>query len=265
MKNKYAILVALSITMATVSIAYAAETAFNDVEADFWGKDAINWAAEAGLMGKNGDGSYSENFRPNESMTRAELATVLQRYYMMTNVELSNENPTGETTTPTVPKTVVDVAAQTGSISIMSTLFNTASLVELLKDDGPFTVFAPNNAAFDKVGAAALTDLLKSENKQKLVRMLSYHVVPGKITLDKLSNGQKLKTLQGQELTVRITGEGTSKVVMIDDAKLVAPNIAASNGVIHELDRVVSATNSGLYDSSSTETEDEDSTTKASE
>jgi uncharacterized surface protein with fasciclin (FAS1) repeats len=218
----------------TVSVAMAATTAFKDIPVDFWGAQAVSWAAEAGLMGKNTDGTYSENFRPTDNLTRAELATVLYRYHKMTNPELASDKKV---------ITVVSSLTANSSYSTLVKLIKSAGLTELLSDDGPFTVFAPNNAAFDKVGSATLTDLLEPENKQKLTRLLTYHVVPGKIVLNELKDGQKLKTIQGQELSVKVTttGEGTTatRTVYIDEAKVTTSNIVASNGMIHQLDSVV--------------------------
>jgi uncharacterized surface protein with fasciclin (FAS1) repeats len=237
MNKKIAFLIAGLITTTSISIAYAAETAFKDVPADFWGKDAINWAAEAGLMGKNNTGGYTENFRPNEPMTRAEIATVLQRYYKMTNPELTSEELEDKITT------VIDVATANGNFSTLVTLINNAGLVELLEDDGPFTLFAPNNTAFNNIDSSTILELNKPENKQKLVRLLTYHIVQGKYTTSSLTNGQKLKTIQGQELTVKITYSGPdnsgTKTIMIDEAKLVTKDLFTNNGVIHELDVVV--------------------------
>lgn len=218
----------------TVSVAMAATTAFKDIPVDFWGGQAVSWAAEAGLMGKNTDGTYSENFRPSDNLTRAELATVLYRYHKMTNPELASDKKV---------ITVVSSLTANSSYSTLVKLIKSAGLTELLSDDGPFTVFAPNNTAFDKVGSATLTDLLEPENKQKLTRLLTYHVVPGKIVLNELKDGQKLKTIQGQELSVKVTtsGEGTTatRTVYIDEAKVTTSNIVASNGMIHQLDSVV--------------------------
>lgn len=237
MNKKIAFLIAGLLTTTSISIAYAAETAFSDVPADFWGKDAINWAAEAGLMGKNATGSYTETFRPNEPMTRAELATVLQRYYKMTNPELSSEDNAQKVIT------VIDAAEANGNFSTLVRLVQTAGLVELLNDDGPFTLFAPTNLAFNKIESTTILELSQPENKQKLVRLLTYHVVPGKFTSSDLKDGQKLKTLQGQELTVRVVTSGDeenpTKTVTIDEAKLITKDIFTNNGVIHEIDTVI--------------------------
>ena len=226
------------ITALSASSALAAEVMFKDVAADHFAKSAITWASQLGLMGKNSDGTFSENFRPSDTMTRAELAIVLERYHRMMYPELGTGDAAKKVTT------VIDTATKNGSLSTLTSLIKTAGLTELLVDDGPFTVFAPNNAAFDKVGAATLTDLLKTENKQKLVRLLTYHIVQGKILASDLRDGQKLKTLQGQELTVRVTltGEGTAakKSVTINEAKVVSADIFSDNGVVHTIETVLS-------------------------
>lgn len=109
-----------------------------------------------------------------------------------------------------------------------------SDLVETLQSKGPFTVFAPTNAAFAKLPEGTLESLLKPENKEKLVNILKYHVMPGKVMAKDVKPG-KVPTALGQEATVTVAdGE-----VSIDDAKVVKTDIAASNGVIHVIDSVI--------------------------
>ena len=110
-----------------------------------------------------------------------------------------------------------------------------AGLVETLKGAGPFTVFAPTNAAFNALPAGTVDGLLKPENKADLTSILTYHVVAGAVKAADLKDGQKVKTVQGAELTVSIK-DGK---VMIDGANVTAADLAASNGVIHVIDAVV--------------------------
>jgi uncharacterized surface protein with fasciclin (FAS1) repeats len=110
-----------------------------------------------------------------------------------------------------------------------------AKLVDTLKAQGPFTVFAPNNEAFAAIGQEQLRKLLQPENRDQLRSILTYHVVPGALTADRLKDGQELETVEGESLTVSISG-GTVK---IDDATVVRPDVDASNGVVHVIDGVL--------------------------
>ena len=131
-------------------------------------------------------------------------------------------------------KDIVDTAVGAGNFTTLVAAVEAAGLVETLKGEGPFTVFAPTDAAFAALPAGTVEDLLKPENKDKLVAILTYHVVPGKVMSTDLSEGLKAATVQGGEVT--ITLEGGPKV---DGAVISAPDIAASNGVIHVIDSVI--------------------------
>ena len=110
-----------------------------------------------------------------------------------------------------------------------------AGLVDTLKGEGPFTVFAPTDDAFAKLPAGTVESLLKPENKDKLVAVLTYHVVPGKImSSDIAGKTAMVETVQGSKLNVDATNG-----VMVDQATVVAADIEASNGVIHVIDQVV--------------------------
>ena len=115
-----------------------------------------------------------------------------------------------------------------------------AGLVETLEGKGPFTVFAPTNAAFGKLPTGTVDTLVKPENKAKLTKILTYHVVAGKLEAADLTDGKKLKTVEGEELTVK----ASSGKVMIVDAKggsstVTIPNVNQSNGIIHVVDTVL--------------------------
>ena len=115
-----------------------------------------------------------------------------------------------------------------------------AGLVSTLEGKGPFTVFAPTNSAFGKLPAGTVDNLVKPENKPALTRILTYHVVPGRLEASSLSDGKKLKTVEGEELTVKRSGD---KVMIIDAkgdfAAITIPNVNQSNGVIHVVDTVL--------------------------
>jgi uncharacterized surface protein with fasciclin (FAS1) repeats len=132
-------------------------------------------------------------------------------------------------------KDIVDTAAGAGSFNTLVAAVKAAGLVETLKGTGPFTVFAPTDEAFAKLPAGTLDDLLKPENKAKLQSILTYHVVPGKVMAADVVKLKTAKTVQGQELTIKVTGE----TVTVDNAKVVKTDIACSNGVIHVIDTVV--------------------------
>jgi uncharacterized surface protein with fasciclin (FAS1) repeats len=129
---------------------------------------------------------------------------------------------------------IVDTAVAAGSFTTLVAAVEAAGLVETLKGDGPFTVFAPTDAAFAALPAGTVEDLLKPENKEKLVSVLTYHVVPGKVMSTDLTEGMKAATVQGSEVT--ITLDGGPKV---NGATISAPDVAASNGVIHVIDAVI--------------------------
>jgi uncharacterized surface protein with fasciclin (FAS1) repeats len=132
-------------------------------------------------------------------------------------------------------KDIVDTASSAGSFSTLVTALQAADLVDTLKGDGPFTVFAPTDEAFAKLPEGTLTDLLKPENKAKLQAILTYHVVPGKIMAVDVVKVDSAKTVNGQSLKVS-ANNGT---VMIDEAKVTMADVGASNGVIHVIDAVV--------------------------
>ena len=133
--------------------------------------------------------------------------------------------------------TVVDVAMSDPQFSTLVAAIKAAGLVDTLKGSGPFTVLAPTNAAFDKLPAGALEDLLKPENKEKLVSILTYHVVPGKLRAADvmgMSNPSMPTTVNGKQLTVKTTAP-----VTVNGANVIKTDIEASNGVIHVIDTVL--------------------------
>lgn len=130
---------------------------------------------------------------------------------------------------------IVDLAVQTEFLSTLVAAVKAGDLVDVLKGEGPFTVFAPTNEAFAKLPAGTLEDLLKPENKAKLVEILTYHVVPGKVMSSDLKDGMKAKTAQGSEVTISLT---VGKA-MVNNATVTTADIEASNGVVHVIDTVI--------------------------
>ena len=127
-----------------------------------------------------------------------------------------------------------DVAASNKSFSTLVAAVKAAGLVETLKGEGPYTVFAPTNEAFAKLPKGTLESLLKPENKQKLVAILTYHVVPGKVMAKDVKSG-KVKTASGSSFKMKVSKKG----VWVDKAKVVATDVKADNGVIHVIDTVI--------------------------
>lgn len=132
-------------------------------------------------------------------------------------------------------KDIVDTAVAAGDFTTLAAALEAAGLVETLKGEGPFTVFAPTDAAFAKLPAGTVETLLKPENKDRLIAILTYHVTPGKVMSGDLA-GQKLEvaTVQGSTISIDAT-DG----VKVDGASVVKADIEASNGVIHVIDAVV--------------------------
>ena len=130
---------------------------------------------------------------------------------------------------------IVDTAIAAGSFTTLVTAVKAAGLVDTLKGAGPFTVFAPNDAAFAKLPAGTVESLLKPENKARLVAILTYHVVPGKV-MSKDIAGKKMmvKAVEGTQVSIDATNG-----VSVDNAKVVKADIGASNGVIHVIDTVI--------------------------
>ncbi len=147
--------------------------------------------------------------------------------------EMAEEEPMAEETE--VTPNIVGLASETATLSTLVTAVTQAGLVETLQGDGPFTVFAPTDEAFAALPEGTLENLLKEENKQQLVDILTFHVVPNKVMSGDLSDGMTAATVNGAELTIAIT-DGN---VMINDANVVSADVAASNGVVHVIDKVL--------------------------
>jgi uncharacterized surface protein with fasciclin (FAS1) repeats len=132
-------------------------------------------------------------------------------------------------------KTIVETAVGAKDFNTLVAAVKAAGLVETLSSKGPFTVFAPTDAAFAALPDGTVETLLKPENKKKLVSILTYHVVPGKVMAKKVVGLDSAKTVQGQEVSIKVE-DGT---VMVDKAKVVKTDIECSNGVIHVIDKVI--------------------------
>lgn len=131
-------------------------------------------------------------------------------------------------------KDIVDTAVGAGSFGTLVAAVQAAGLVDTLKGDGPFTVFAPTDAAFAALPAGTVEELLKPENKDKLTAILTYHVVAGKVMSGDLSDGLSAATVNGANITI-----GTMGGVTVNGANVTQADIEASNGVIHVIDAVI--------------------------
>ena len=132
------------------------------------------------------------------------------------------------------PADIVDTAVAAGQFTTLAAALDAAGLVETLKGDGPFTVFAPTDAAFAALPAGTVEDLLKPENKDKLTAVLTYHVIAGKVMSGDLSDGMQAATVNGAEVTIT-----TSVGAKVNGANITGADIEASNGVIHVIDAVI--------------------------
>ena len=137
-------------------------------------------------------------------------------------------------------KNIIQNAVNSKDHTTLVAAVKAAGLVDTLSGPGPFTVFAPTNAAFGKLPDGTVDNLVKPENKATLTRILTYHVVPSKLEASDLSDGKKLKTVEGEELTVK---KANGKVVIVDakggTATVTISNVNQSNGVIHVVDTVL--------------------------
>jgi len=173
------------------------------------------------------------------------LLFIILSFAACTNSGTATEEETTEETTAEAEETameekpmekdIVALAMETPSLSTLVQAVKAGGLVETLQGEGPFTVFAPTNDAFAALPEGTLESLLKPENKEQLVEILTYHVVPAKVMSGDLSDGMKAGTVQGAEATVKMKGDA----VMIDNATVKMADIEASNGVVHVIDAVI--------------------------
>ena len=132
-------------------------------------------------------------------------------------------------------KDIVDVAVEAGSFNTLAAALTAADLVDVLKGEGPFTVFAPTDEAFAKLPEGTVEELLKPENKAQLAAILTYHVVPGKVMASEVVTLSSAVTVNGQSVTITVDDSG----VKVDNANVIQTDIEASNGLIHVIDSVI--------------------------
>jgi len=143
----------------------------------------------------------------------------------------SNASPTQQTN-------LIDTVAAQGTLNTFSKAIAAAGLDSILAGPGPFTVFAPSDAAFEKLPAGQLDGWLKPENKDQLISVLKYHVSPGRTTGQEVGKLTEAKTVNGQAAQIKRAGDG----IMIDSATITTRDLGSSNGVIHVIDKVLAPT-----------------------
>jgi uncharacterized surface protein with fasciclin (FAS1) repeats len=150
-------------------------------------------------------------------------------------VLVATQATAGHHATEAKSKDIVETAVAAGQFNTLAAALEAAGLVDTLKGDGPFTVFAPTDAAFAKLPEGTVESLLKPENRDQLIAILTYHVVPGKVKAADVVKLSEAKTVNGQDVAITVADSG----VQINDANVVKTDIGASNGVIHVIDTVI--------------------------
>ena len=130
---------------------------------------------------------------------------------------------------------IVDTAVGAGNFTTLTAALEAAGLIETLKGEGPFTVFAPTDEAFAKLPEGTVENLLLPENREQLAAVLTYHVVPGKVMAEQVVSLSEATTVNGRSVGISLKGSN----VMVDNAEVIATDIAATNGIIHVIDSVI--------------------------
>jgi uncharacterized surface protein with fasciclin (FAS1) repeats len=146
---------------------------------------------------------------------------------------MNNSNPS-----TSKPANLIDTVAAQGTLNTFSKAIAAAGLANILNGEGPFTIFAPSDAAFEKLPAGQLDGWLKPENKDQLISVLKYHMTPGRVSGQDVAKLTQTKTVNGETAQIKRSGEST----MIDEAKITTRDLGSSNGVIHVIDHVLSPT-----------------------
>lgn len=166
-------------------------------------------------------------------MKRATLSVLLISTILMVGVCLAGSNSMDASKDASSAADIVDTAVAAGNFQTLVSAVEEAGLVDTLKGEGPFTVFAPTDEAFAKIPQEQLESLL--ENKTQLTAVLTYHVIAGKVMSTDLTDDMAVATVQGENVTINLD-EGS---VMVNDAKVVQADIECSNGVVHAIDTVL--------------------------
>lgn len=159
-------------------------------------------------------------------------AMILGSFMFTSNINAQCGSDTGKTM---AKNDIVEIAVNTEFLSTLVAAVTAGDLVDVLKSDGPFTVFAPTNEAFAALPEGTLESLLKEENKDQLIQVLTYHVVSGEVKSTDLSDGMKAKTVEGSEIKINISESGAK----INEANVTSADIVAANGIVHVIDKVI--------------------------
>lgn len=173
----------------------------------------------------------------NHRSNRSRLAATAAGFALVAALAAGSVTRRAEAFAPSsTTANIVETAVGAGSFKTLVRALEAADLVEALKADGPFTVFAPSDEAFAKLPDGALEELLRPENREKLRAVLLYHVVPGKVVAADVMrlNGREVRTLEGSKVKVKTKGG-----VMVNNARVVQTDVMTSNGVIHVIDTVI--------------------------
>ncbi len=227
-------------TMAFSAGVMANTSMFADVSADDWFAGGVMFSAESGLMTGQGE---TGNFDPSGSVNRAQLAVVLERYDAYIDAKL-NAKMEGEMMTEEEEQmmeeemmeemmSIAGIVMADEDFETLLAALEAAGLDEMFAGETEYTVFAPNDAAFEALEEGALEALLADQ--EELTRVLQYHVVPGSVMASSVIEMDSATTLEGSDLTISVDGE----MVMVDEATVLQTDIMASNGVIHVIDSVL--------------------------
>jgi uncharacterized surface protein with fasciclin (FAS1) repeats len=177
--------------------------------------------------------AHNTNMKPNRILTLAVLVAAVSLSPSLIAGECS-ASKTASAATRAAGKDLVAVASDADNFKTLVAAVKAAGLVETLQSKGPFTIFAPTDAAFAKLPVGTVESLLKPENKEKLVAILTYHVVSGKVLAADVKTSEA-KTVQGRSVKLVVSDAG----VMVDNAKILKTDVMAENGVIHVIDTVM--------------------------
>ncbi|HIK04101.1 MAG TPA: fasciclin domain-containing protein [Trichormus sp. M33_DOE_039] len=182
--------------------------------------------------------------QPNTETPTSNLPAVTSTPVNTATVPPVSPTPTVPTTSPTPNSTtsnrnlaeLATAAANQGQFQTLTKAVKAAGLSDQLTTAGPYTVFAPTDAAFAELPKTTLDNLLQPANKQQLVRLLAYHVVPGRFSSNQLKSGQ-VKTVEGQPVNIKV--DPTNQTITVNDAKVTQADIPASNGIVHVVDKLI--------------------------
>ncbi|ALF53093.1 beta-Ig-H3/fasciclin [Nostoc piscinale CENA21] len=185
-----------------------------------------------------------KQLNPQVPLTRAEAASLLyqalvrqgQAQPLASNVTAANYIVAGNTGNTQTGNDIVSIAASNNSFTTLTTLLRTAGLADTLQQPGPYTVFAPTDQAFAALPAGTIEQLQRPENRELLVKILRYHVVPGSLTSTQLTPGE-LRTAEDQSVNIKV--DSANNQIAVNDARVIQPNVQASNGVIHVINEVL--------------------------